>query len=162
MSQMSQFDVFFVTRDRWLALGFMVKMKADLSPVPPLPIRRVRSLRRAPTPWGGHHPSCSKKTKNWFLHPRPRPFTPHVCGGTQIIIIDGQLCLWKDIRNPAPRKKNKKGWKRSPCVTNHNPVKLFWVLRLITCLNVGNNFTTTNASNIFSEFPCSLIRKPWF
>ncbi len=38
----------------------------------------------------------------------------------------------------------------------HNPVNLFGVLRLITCFNVGNNFTTTNASNILSEFPCSL------
>ncbi len=40
----------------------------------------------------------------------------------------------------------------------HNPVKLFWVLRLITCFNVGNNFTTTNASKILSEFPCSLTK----
>ncbi len=33
-----------------------------LKAVLPLPIRRVRSLRRAPTPGGGgHHPSCSKK-----------------------------------------------------------------------------------------------------
>ncbi len=44
----------------------------------------------------------------------------------------------------------------------HNPVKLFWVLRLITCFNVSNNFTTTNASNILSEFPCSLIQVSHF
>ncbi len=35
--------------------------------VPPLPIRRVRRLRRAPTPGGGHHPSCSKKTKKKLM-----------------------------------------------------------------------------------------------
>ncbi len=40
----------------------------------------------------------------------------------------------------------------------HSAVKLFWVLRLITCFNVGNNFTTTNAYNILSEFPCSLTK----
>ncbi len=39
----------------------------------------------------------------------------------------------------------------------HNPVKLFGVLSLITCFNVGN-FTTTNASNILSEIPCSLTK----
>ncbi len=41
---------------------------------------------------------------------------------------------------------------------NHNPVKLFWVLRLITFFNVGNNFTTSNASNILFQFSCSLTK----
>ncbi len=60
-----------------------------------------------------------------------------------------QLCLWKNISNPAPRKKR--------CITFrhiHNSVKRFWLLMLITCFNVGNNFTTTNAS----KFPCSLTQ----
>ncbi len=31
----------------------------------------------------------------------------------QIIIIDGQLCPWKDISSPAPRReKKKKHWGR--------------------------------------------------
>ncbi len=95
-----------------------------------------------------------------FPHPRSRPLAPHVCGWMQMIIIDGQLCPWKDISNPAPREEKKK-LKRSLCITFrhiHNPVKLFWLLRLITCFNVGNNFTTTNAFNILSEFPCSLTK----
>ncbi len=81
-------------------------------------------------------------------------------GWMQMIIIDGQLCLWKDIRNMEPRKKKKKTKTllRASLSDIHNPVKLFWVLRLITCFNVGNNFTTTNASNILSEFPCSLTK----
>ncbi len=37
-------------------------------------------------------------------------------------------------------------------------MKHFWLLRLITCFDVGNNFTTTNASNILSEVPCSLTK----
>ncbi len=119
--------------------------------VPPLPIH---SLHRAQTPRGA--PSqLLKKTKKKkrdapFLHPCPRQLAPHVCGWMQIIIIDGQLCSWKDNSNPAPRKR----WKRSPCVTFryiHNPVKLFWLLTSRTCFNVGNNFTT-NASNILYEF----------
>ncbi len=61
----------------------------------------------------GYHPSCSKKKKKmWCAIPAS---TPHVCGLMQMIIIDGQLCPWKDIRNPAQRKV--KGWKRSLCVT---------------------------------------------
>ncbi len=43
-----------------------------------------------------------------FPHPRPRPLAPHVCGWMQIIIIDGQLCPWKDISNPAQRKEKEK------------------------------------------------------
>ncbi len=38
----------------------------------------------------------------------------------------------------------------------HIPVKLFWVLRLITWFNVGKKFTTTNTSNTLSEIPCLL------
>ncbi len=47
----------------------------------------------------------------------------------------------------------------------------FWLLTLITWFNVGNNFTTTNASNILFEFLCSLKKishgfntkkKTWF
>ncbi len=47
-------------------------------------------------------------------------------------------------------KKDEKEARASLLVHIHNPVKLFWfwVLRLITCFNVGNNLTTTNASNI--------------
>ncbi len=56
------------------------------------------------------------------------------------------------------RKKKTKTLLRASLSDIHNPVKLFWVLRLITCFNVVNNFTTTNASNILSEFPCSLTK----
>ncbi len=117
------------------------------------------------------HPSCSKKKKKkkrdapfapfWHPHLRPRPLAPHVCGWLQIIIIDGELCPWKDISNPPPRKKKAlKPVSHFQVMLGYirNPVKLFWVLRLITGFNVGNNFTTTNASNILSEFPCSLMK----
>ncbi len=121
-------------------------------PVPLLPIRRVGYAV-----WVGHHPSCSKKKKKKNLHAIPTSAR----GWMQMIIIDGQLCPWKDIRNPAP-KKNKKKMKTKPVRHFqvgyiHNPVKLFWVLRLM-CFNVGNNFTTTNACNILSEFPCYLTK----
>ncbi len=56
------------------------------------------------------------------------------------------------------KKKKEKTLLRASLSDIHNPVKLFWVLRLITCFNVGNNFTTTNTSNILSEFPCSLTK----
>ncbi len=55
-------------------------------------------------------------------------------------------------------EKNKKINKVEARASLHNPMKLFWLLTLITCFNVGNNFTTTNASNILSEFPCSLTK----
>ncbi len=50
--------------------------------------------------------------------------------------IDGQLCPWKDIRNQAPRKKKKKKKDENEVVHHfqvdyHNPVKDFWVLKLI-------------------------------
>ncbi len=49
--------------------------------------------------------------------------------------------------------------KQSPCITfRHIHNKVFWLLTLITCFNVGNYFTTTNTSNILSEFPCSLMK----
>ncbi len=58
---------------------------------------------------GGHHPSCSKnKIKRDAPFPRPRPLALHVCGWMQMIIIDGQLCPWKYISSPAPRKEKKK------------------------------------------------------
>ncbi len=61
---------------------------------------------------GGHHPSCSKKKKKKKKtrnapFPHPRPLAPHVCGWMQMIIIDGQLCPWKDISSPAPVMKTK-------------------------------------------------------
>ncbi len=56
------------------------------------------------------------------------------------------------------KKKKMKTLLRVSLSDIHNPVKLFWVLRLITCFNVSNNFTTTNAFNILSEFPCSLTK----
>ncbi len=66
-------------------------------------------------------------------------------------------------RHPAPIKVKKKKEMKTKPVRHfqvgyiHNPVKRFWVLRLITCFNVGNNFTITNAS-ILSEFPCFLTK----
>ncbi len=98
---------------------------------------------------GGHHPSCSKKTKTTWRHSRIRT------RDWMQMIMDN--CPWKDISNPAARKKKMKTKPVPHCQEGyiHNPVKLFWVLRLLTCFNVSNNFTTTNASNIFSELPCS-------
>ncbi len=55
-------------------------------------------------------------------------------------------------------KKKKKDEARAFSGRLHNPVKLFWLLTLITRFNVGNNLTTNNASNILSDFPCSLIK----
>ncbi len=117
----------------------------------PLPIRRVSSLRRAPTPRGAPSP---KKTKK-----REVPF-PHLLA---------TACKWwttkyareKTSEIRRQKKKKKKKMKTKPVRHFqvgyiHNPVKLFWVLSLITCFDVGNNFTTTNASNILSEFSCSL------
>ncbi len=86
--------------------------------VPLLPIRRVRSLRRAPTPGGAPSQLLKKKKKNVTRHSHIRTRARlHLmfCDWMQMIIIDGQLCPWKDIRNPPPRKKKK--WKRSPCFT---------------------------------------------
>ncbi len=77
--------------------------------VPPLPICRVRSLLRAPTP-RGHHPICSKKKNNVTRHLECAPAPTRASSLQklrQMIIIDGQLCLWKDIRNPPPRKNKK-------------------------------------------------------
>ncbi len=66
------------------------------------------------------------------------------------------------ISHQEKKRKEKKKMKKKPVrhfqVYIHNPVKLFGVLRLITGFNVGNNFTTTSASNILSEFPCSLTK----
>ncbi len=61
-------------------------------------------------------PVAQKKTRD-VPFPCPQPvLTPHVCSWMQMIIVDGQLCSWswKDISNPAPRKKRRK---RSPHVT---------------------------------------------
>ncbi len=58
------------------------------------------------------------------------------------------------------QREKKRKLKTNPCITFnhiHNPVKLVWLLMLITCFNVSNNFTTNNTSNILSEFPCSLM-----
>ncbi len=77
------------------------------------------TLSRAPTPSGAPSQLLKKKKKKRdtpFSHQRPRPLAPHVCGWMQMIIIDGQLCPWKDINSPAPRKKLKR-WKRSPHIT---------------------------------------------
>ncbi len=57
---------------------------------------------------GGHHPSCSKNKQKKHDASCPRPLMPHACGWMQMIITDGQLCPWKDISSPAPRKKKKK------------------------------------------------------
>ncbi len=62
------------------------------------------------------------------------------------------------IRHQGEKKRKVK---TNPCITFnhiHNPVKRVWLLMLITCFNVSNNFTTNNTSNILSEFPCSLMK----
>ncbi len=71
----------------------------------------VCCLRRAPSPRGA--PYQLQKKKNLTRHSRDRArkqrsqpvLTPHVCAWTQMIIIDGQLCPWKD--NPVQREKTK-------------------------------------------------------
>ncbi len=97
-----------VQTDRPVTLPCSRSLSAGRSlPAPPLPIRRERSLHRAPTP-GGAPSQLLKKIKTRgapFLHLHLRPLAPHVCGWWQIIIIDWQLCPWKDISNPARRKK---------------------------------------------------------
>ncbi len=52
-------------------------------------------------------------------------------------------------------KKKKRKMKPVHHFQVHNPVKLFALLMLITCFNVSNNL---NASNILSEFLCSLMK----
>ncbi len=69
----------------------------------------------------------------------------------------------KRHQKSGAKKKKKKKMKTLLCASLsdrliHNPVKLWGSLRLIMCFNVGINFTTTNASNILSEFPCSLTK----
>ncbi len=66
-----------------------------------------------------------------FPHPHPW-LLAHVCGWKQIIIIDGQLCPWKDNSNPAPRKeKEKKDEARASHLVAyiHNPVTFFYCWR---------------------------------
>ncbi len=58
----------------------------------------------------------------------------------------------KHQQSGAQKKKKKKTSENEARASLHIPVKLFW---LLTHFNVGNNFTSTNASNILSEFPCS-------
>ncbi len=106
------------------------QFSSEFHAVPPLPLRRVH---RIDAPF-----------------PHPRPLAPNVCGWMQIIIIDGQLHPWKDMSNLAPKKSE-----NEVRASLHNPVKLFW---LLTSFNVGNNFTSTNSSNILSEFLCSLTK----
>ncbi len=63
-----------------------------------------------------------------------------------MIIIYEQLYLWAI----TIRRRKKKKEKDFQVGYIHNPVKLFWLLTLIMRLNVGNNLTTNNASNILS------------
>ncbi len=124
--------------------------------VPPLPILRVRNLHRAPTPRGGGTIPVAQKKKTWRAIPASVPVTAR--GWMQMIIIDGQLCLWKDIRNPEPRK-TKKRW-RPYCLRHfqigyiHNPVKLFWVLSsgATDHKTHGSDHTTNFESRIGSFF----------
>ncbi len=130
----------------------------------PLPIRRVRSLLRAPTPGGAPSQLLKKnKTKkNVTRHSR-------ICARNRSQLNANDHNWWTTMpvkrhkKSGAKKKKEKKKMKTLLRASHsdrliHNPVKLFWILRLITCFNVRNNFTTTNASNILSEFPCSLTK----
>ncbi len=88
-----------------------------------------------------------------FQNPHPRPLAPHVSSWMSMIIIDEELCPWKDINNTTPRKEKGKRW--SLCISFRYvryPLKLFWLLTWITCFNVGNNFTTTIASKFWPPF----------
>ncbi len=66
---------------------------------------------RCETHPGGTIPVAQKKKKNiyiYILHVIPTSAPATARGWMQIIIIDEELCPWKDIRNPAPKKKKKK------------------------------------------------------
>ncbi len=102
---------------------------------------------------GGTTIPVSKKKKCDTPFPHPRPLAP-------CLRLKAKR-LW--ITMPMKRhqrcgtKKKQTNMKTKPVRHIHNPVKLIGVLSLITCFNVGN-FTTTNASNILSEIPCSLTK----
>ncbi len=75
-----------------------------------------------------------RKKKRDTSFPRPRPLAPHACGWMQMIITDGQLCLWKDISSLAPRKKKKKKMKTKParhfqvgCIHNQRSIKTIYI-----------------------------------
>ncbi len=90
-------------------------------------------------------------------HSRIRASRTYDCGCMQIIIIDGQLCPWKWHQQSGAEKRKRKKMKPVHHFRYiHSPVKLFWLLSLITCFNIGNHFNDT--SNILSEFPCSLMK----
>ncbi len=62
----------------------------------------------------GHQLKGGQK-KNMTRHSRIRDRSRLMFAAwMQMIIIDGQLCPWKDIRR---REEKKKRWKRSPQVT---------------------------------------------
>ncbi len=60
---------------------------------------------------GGAPYQLLKKQKKTKHNEVPKSAPAHDCGWMQIIIIDGQLCLWKDISNLAPRKEKEKKMK---------------------------------------------------
>ncbi len=126
--------------------------------VPPLSIHRVCSLHRAPTPRGHHHSSL-KKIYIW--HASPAPTTACIVF-LRLKAKRSWITMLMKRHQQCGTKKKQTNIKTKPVrhfqVDHiHNPVKLFGGLSLVTCFNVGN-FTTTNASNILSEIPCSLTK----
>ncbi len=121
--------------------------------VPPLPVRRVCSLRRAPTPRGGTIPVA--QNKNVTRHSR-------ICARDRSRLNANDHNWWTNMplkRHQKSRaKKKKKKW-RPYCMRHfqigysyiHNHVKLFWVLRLITSVLM---------SVIISPPPTHLIFSP--
>ncbi len=70
------------------------------------------------------------------------------------------MIITVDMSRPVQRKKKEKKPNKMPVhhfqVTYvHNPVKLFWLLTLIMCFNVGNNFNHQRIClNSFHDLKC--------
>ncbi len=101
----------------------------------------------------GRHMSCHSRIR---AHDRSQYF----CGWMQMMIIDIQLCPWKDFSSLAPRKEKEKQIK--PSGTFIIQWNFFWPLRLIMCFNISNNLTTNSTYKILwvSMFPYENL--PWF
>ncbi len=129
-------------------------------------------LLRAPTRGGAPSQLLKKKKKKPDApFPHPRPLAPHVCGWMQMIVIDGQLCPWKDISSPAPKKEKKKKMKTKPArhfqvgyIHNQRSIKTIYIyifvviktdlsqqqpLKWLKCIRLyKNNNTITNRSQM--------------
>ncbi len=126
-----------INRDNFFSSIDSPNIYTYIHTVPPLHIRRVRNLHRAPTPKGA--PSQLLKKKNAI----PASATAR----TSCLRLNANDNDWwttmpmKRHQQSGAKKKKKKRMKTKPlCHFQvgyiHNPVKLFWVLRLITSFNI--------------------------